>query len=201
MENRDRLTGLFVQKHFEDRLEEEIARTRRYKRPLTLLLFQINYNHFMPDTKIRWVMVYSILRQFGEIMSEQLRNVDIIGRYGGEQFAIALPETDLEGGRIVAERIRREVAERVFTGDELNPELHVALDGGIASCPIHGRTKDELIASTKHALLRAQKWGGNVVVISSRQLYDEYGNPIIGKVGIDGEIPVVEELINAKEIK
>ena len=68
----DKLTGLYVQKYFEKRLEEELARTLRYKRPLTILMFEINYNYFMPEFNIRWAMVYTVLKQFGSVLLKQL---------------------------------------------------------------------------------------------------------------------------------
>ncbi|MFP4499125.1 MAG: GGDEF domain-containing protein, partial [Vulcanimicrobiota bacterium] len=96
----DKLTGLYTQKYFERRFEEEVSRTNRYKRPLTLMILEINYDYFKTDANVRWAMIYTILKQFGALLRKQLRNVDIGGRYSGETFVIVFPETNLEGGKI-----------------------------------------------------------------------------------------------------
>ncbi len=176
--NIDKLTGLYTQKYFEERLKEELARSRRYKRPLTLLMFEIDYEHFMPEYNVRWAMVYTILKQFGSLLLSQLRNVDIAGRYGGEMFTIMLPETPLEGGKTAAERIRKVVEEHSFLGDNIVKRVKIALNGGVASFPIHGKTPEELLSSAHQGLLMARNQGGNKVVVCPITLYDETGEVI-----------------------
>jgi len=177
--NIDKLTGLYVKKYFVKRLEEELARTRRYKRPLTLVLFEINYNYFMPDYNIRWAMVYTILKQFGALLLRQLRNVDIAGRYGGEMFSVLLPETPLTGGKIAAERIRRKVEDHTFMGDAMVKEVRLAVNGGVGTYPIHGKNTQELISSAHQGLLISRNEGGNKIVICPHELYDEEGNSLL----------------------
>jgi diguanylate cyclase (GGDEF)-like protein len=176
-ETKDRLTGLYVQRYFEGRLEEELARAKRYHHDLTVMMFQINFNYFLPDHDIRWIMIYTIFKQFGAIVTKDLRNVDIAGRYGSDMFAIMLPETPIEGGKIVAERIRKDIASYTFSGYGAVPEVHVALDGGIAAAPIHGKTGEELIISARLGLEDAIRKGGNMVIESPRKLYDEITIP------------------------
>jgi two-component system cell cycle response regulator len=179
IDNIDKLTGLYIQKYFLKRLDEELARTNRYKRPLTLILFEINYSHFMPDYNIRWSMVYTLLKQFGALLLRQLRNVDIAGRYGGEMFSILLPETPIEGGRIAAERIRQKVENHKFIGDNVVEEVRLALNGGIATSPIHGKTSREIISSSHQGLLMARNEGGNRIVVCPHILYDETGKSLL----------------------
>jgi len=179
MQNTDKLTGLYVQKYFEKRLEEELARTIRYKRPLTLLLFQINYNFFMPEYNIRWAMVYTVLKQFGSVLLKQLRNIDLAGRYGGDMFSVLLPETPMDGGLVVGERIRKHVEDHTFVGDNVLKNIRIALDGGLATCPVHGKTLREITSSAHQGLLVARNQGGNRVVICPHKLYDDQGKSIL----------------------
>ncbi len=179
IDNLDKLTGLYTQKYFNLRLEEELARTRRYKRPLTLIFFEINYNYFMPEYNIRWAMVYTILKQFGALLLRQLRNVDIAGRYGGEMFSVLLPETPIEGGEIASERIRKKVEEHTFLGDNVVKEVRLAINGGMATSPIHGKSIKEMIASAHQALLIARNEGGNKVITCPNILYDDKGKSTI----------------------
>ena len=179
IDNLDKLTGLYTQKYFNLRLEEELARTRRYKRPLTLIFFEINYNYFMPEYNIRWAMVYTILKQFGALLLRQLRNVDIAGRYGGEMFSVLLPETPIDGGEIASERIRKRVEEHTFLGDNVVKEVRLAINGGMATSPIHGKSIKEMIASAHQALLIARNEGGNKVITCPNILYDDKGKSTI----------------------
>jgi two-component system, cell cycle response regulator len=179
IEYTDKLSGLFIQEYFEDRLEEELSRIVRYDRPLTLLFMQINYKHYMPEINVRWGMVYTIIKQFGALLLKHLRNVDLAGRYCGENFMVMLPETSIEGGKVLAERLRKVVSEHRFIGETPSRDIRVALDCGIATCPIHGKNASELINSGKLALERAQNWGGNLVVVCPLQLYDLEGNAYV----------------------
>jgi diguanylate cyclase (GGDEF)-like protein len=185
IENTDKLSGLYIQEYFEDRLEEELARAQRYSRPLTMLFMQINYQHFMPEVNVRWGMVYTIIKQFGSLLLKHLRNVDLAGRYGGEHFMVMLPETPIEGGKVLAERIRKVVSEHRFIGETTSRDIRVALDCGIATSPVHGKGASEIINSAKLALERAQKWGGNLVVVCPLQTYDDDGNPFVSLMDED----------------
>lgn len=181
IQNVDKLTGLYTQQYFETRLEEELARTNRYKRPLSLLLFEINYDYFKPNHNVRWAMVYTILKQFGALLLRSIRNVDIAGRYGGEMFAVILPETPADGGRIVAERIRKAVEEYSFLGDNLKKDIKIAVNGGYASFPIYGKTAGELISSAQQGLIIARNEGGNKVMPCPKKLYNEDGKALVSE--------------------
>jgi len=175
IDNLDKLTGLYTRKYFRLRLDEELARTRRYKRPLSIVIFEINYKYFMPEYNIRWSMVYTILKQFGALLLRQLRNVDIAGRYGGEMFTVLLPETPLEGGKIAADRIRKRVEEHTFIGDNVISEVKLAINGGLATCPMHGKSLKEVLSSAHQGLLMSRSEGGNKIVVCPNLLYDEEG--------------------------
>lgn len=192
IDNIDKLTGLYNQKYFLKRLDEELARTRRYKRPLTVILLEINYGYYMQDYNIRWAMVYTILKQFGALLLRQLRNVDMAGRYGGELFTVLLPETPLDGSKIAAERIRERVAEHSFIGDNVVEAVRLAVNGGLASFPIHGKTSKEIISSAHQGLLIARNEGGNKIITCPHTLYDDLGNTLLT---MDGDSAQNDETI------
>lgn len=162
----DKLTGLYNRKYFEGRLEEEISRSGRYKRPLTVLLFEIDYNHFITDYDIKWGMSYTLLKQFGAFILKTYRNVDLAGRYQGDIFAVILPETPQEGALIAAERLRTAVEKRIFIGDNKLPEIKIAINVGVVVYPQNGLTASELITAAQKALLEAKNSGGNKVALS-----------------------------------
>lgn len=170
---KDKLTGLYDEKHFAVRMKEELDRAARYKRPLTVILFEINYNYFIKDYDIRWGMSYTLFKQFGALINKIYRNVDLAGRYKGEYFAVVLPETPEEGALIAAERLRKAVEEHEFLGDEKLPKVKIALNIGVAIFPKHGKSVSELITSAQQALLISKEKGGNVVTTSGRILYEE----------------------------
>lgn len=104
----DALTGLFNHRYFQEGLNLEIARAKRYNRALSLIMLDIDsfkeyndtYGHLEGDR---------VLKEIARIIQENIRQIDIPSRYGGEEFMIILPEADSEEARIVAERIRKEV--------------------------------------------------------------------------------------------
>lgn len=188
---KDKLTGIYTEDYFIHRLEEELLRTGRYKRPLTLLSIEINYNFFMPDHNIRWSMNYTLLKQFGALLREQLRNIDIAGRYGGETFLVMLPETPMDGGVVAGERIRRRVEQYSFLGDSNIEQVRLAVNCGLATFPQHGKTVREIISSAQQAMLISRNDGGNSVVICPNDLYSPGGESLLYAGGND--VPEIGE--------
>lgn len=126
----DGLTQLYVRRYFELRLAEEETRLKRYGGSLALLVTDIDhfkkfndtYGHQQGDV---------VLREVAALMKEAARKeVDVVCRYGGEEFVVIMPNTDVEGALVVAERIRARVAEYPFPGQD--KPLHVTLSGGVA---------------------------------------------------------------------
>jgi two-component system cell cycle response regulator len=106
----------------------------------------------------------SVLRQLGARLEEEVRKVDIIGRYGGEEFVAILPETSLEGGQIFAERLRERVASRAFDVGPGRRPVHLTVSIGIASFPSpQVETIEDLFARADAALYRAKSGGRNQV--------------------------------------
>jgi diguanylate cyclase (GGDEF)-like protein len=154
----DGMTRLYIHRHFQIRLDEEINRARRYNTPLSLVMFDIDhfknfndtYGHQQGDV---------VLIEVANILRQNVRDIDIPARYGGEEFAIILPQTDARGASIFAERLRKSVADREFPGQD--KPLHVAISLGIACYPQSSTDKMELIKKTDDALYESKETGRN----------------------------------------
>lgn len=162
----DELTGLKNHRYLMERLEEEVERSCRYAYPLSILIMdldkfkQINdtYGHLAGD----W-----ILKRVGQILQETVRQVDIPGRYGGDEFVVILPETTLKNAEKIAERIRQKVENFCLIGE--NDSSCVTTSIGVAQLKIgHGKEKAAkgLLSRADQALYEAKRMGGNRVVVS-----------------------------------
>jgi diguanylate cyclase (GGDEF)-like protein len=155
----DGLTRLFIVRYFHQRLDEEITRTRRTSHPLSLLMLDIDhfksvndtYGHQSGDT---------VLVGIARIIRKVFREVDIPCRYGGEEFAVILPNTDEAGAVIVAERFRSAVEATVFPLPQ--GEIHVTVSIGISTYKI-GKAKEVMIQEADAALYSSKRQGRNRV--------------------------------------
>ncbi|MBM2824390.1 MAG: diguanylate cyclase and metal-dependent phosphohydrolase [Dehalococcoidales bacterium] len=151
----DGLTGLYNHRHFHERLEQEISRNTRFGTVFSLIMLDIdhfkNYNdsygHLAGD---------EVLRKIAECVRTSIRTMDMAFRYGGEEFTIILPETLLNDARIVAERVRKSIEARA--GSDTNS---ITASFGVASWPMDGMTKEELIAIADAAMYKAKQRGRN----------------------------------------
>lgn len=151
---RDPLTGAYNRRHLFGRLAEEVLRSKRTGLPFALLLCDINrfklandlYGHSVGD---------KILKAVSRILEDTLRRTDILYRYGGDEFVIVLPETDLEGALILASKINKTISEHV-PEDIQALDFPLELSIGIAICPFEGDSPDELISKADHACYRAK---------------------------------------------
>jgi diguanylate cyclase (GGDEF)-like protein len=181
----DKLTGLLLKKEFEFRLLHEVQRAMRYRRPLTLMVMEVDFGFFEKEINIRASMPYTIFKQLGPIILKQLRTVDFAGRIAGETFSAMMPETPLGGAFVAADRLRQAVEGYEFIGDNLDRRLKVALNIGVASFPEHGTSSDELMSSANKALLIARRDGGNKTIVYPQVLYQasEVFKPLPGAFG------------------
>jgi diguanylate cyclase (GGDEF)-like protein len=161
----DGLTGLANRRRFFELAEAELARAERYRSKLSVLMIDIDhfkevndaYGHSTGD---------QVLRELGALCTGVLREVDTVGRVGGEEFAILLPETDLAAAREVAERLRAAVAaHRVQRPEGLPVAITVSI-GVAASEP--GRNLDTLMSRSDSALYEAKRSGRNRVVVRTQ---------------------------------
>jgi diguanylate cyclase (GGDEF)-like protein len=155
----DALTGIYNRRHLFNLAESEIARSKRYQRPLGIIMIDIdhfkvvndNYGHLTGDQ----VLFYMARRVKGE-----LRAHDFVGRYGGEEFAVVLPETDLQSTVHVAERLRERVAEEAFRTDK--EKIHLTISLGV-NC-LNGEqdmSVERLLDEADQALYQAKRLGRN----------------------------------------
>lgn len=160
----DSLTGLFVRAYFLNRLEEETRRATRYGGRFSLLIVDIDHFKRLNDTYGHQTGDV-VLHQVAQTIPGALRTgIDLVGRYGGEEMLALLPETDTEGARVAAERIRRSIAEAEFKG--VNGEsLHVTVSIGVSTFPEHAATSEELFARADEALYSSKHGGRNQVTV------------------------------------
>lgn len=161
---RDPLTGLFNRRELSRVMDEELERARRYQRPMALLW--IDFDHFkdINDT-FGHAAGDSVLRSVSRLLEGSVRSVDSVGRFGGEEFVIVLPEMDLDEARDTAERLRRRVANaRLPLGD--GREVPLTISVGVAVYPDHGATVPVLCAAADKAMYLAKDRGRNCVAMA-----------------------------------
>lgn len=157
----DGLTGIFNRRHFMELAQREFSRSRRYGLRLSLLMIDADHFKKINDThghSAGDMVLRALARKAGAI----LRDVDVFARFGGEEFAALLPETDLEEARVVAERLCMHLAERPVVADEV--ELRLTVSVGVAEMEEHIASLDELIKAADEALYLAKERGRNQVV-------------------------------------
>lgn len=158
----DALTGTHNKRHFLDFLDRELLRTARHHRPLALLLLDIDHFKAVNDQHGH-LAGDAVLRGLAARLRGDIRRDELFARYGGEEFAVVLPETDAEGAAILAERLRKLVADAPF---EDNGKIYpVTISLGSAATPgTEALTPAEFIARADEKLYRAKAEGRNRVV-------------------------------------
>ncbi len=154
----DPLTGLFNVAYFYRTLEEEIERGMRYGSPFAILFMDADNFKDIND-QLGHLQGDRVLKAVGEAVVSSLRSADIAARYGGDEFAAVLPETQVDGAMRVAERVRKKV-------ERLGESLGVAplsVSVGVAVFPLDGITSEELVRRADWAMYQAKRMGGNRV--------------------------------------
>ncbi len=157
--DRDPLTGFYNHRFLHERLGEEVVRTQRARRSLSVLMLDLDdfklvndtFGHLFGDRVLTWT---------AELIRSTLRASDIPARYGGDEFAIILPETDSDEARRAAERILDAFRDHAFVGEQRGP-VPIGASIGVATFPADGRTATELIAAADQALYRVKRDGGH----------------------------------------
>jgi diguanylate cyclase (GGDEF)-like protein/PAS domain S-box-containing protein len=162
----DSLTGVFNRRHFFELALHEFAVTRRYRRPLSMIIFDIDYFKQVNDTFGHQVGD-RLLKRVAKIAREQLREADILARYGGDEFAVLLPASSARDAAIVAQRIRESVS--AFGVDTNEGKASVTISIGIAECTPDGCTLDRLIQEADTAMYAAKEAGRNHAVIFTQE--------------------------------
>ena len=157
----DELTGLFNHRRFQEVMTAEVERARRYGHELGLIMLDIDnfkqindtYGHLQGD---------EVLREVARVLRQSSREIDEPARYGGEEMAVALPQTDLEGAFQFAERVRRRIEALALPLPDGDGVLRVTASFGAASLAAAGGIdKDALVAAADAALYQAKRAGKN----------------------------------------
>lgn len=159
----DPLTGQLNRRAFQQALEREWSRALRYKHGLSLLMLDIDRFKHINDTYGHDVGDRVICR-FAELVRSSLRDVDIFGRWGGEEFIAALPHTEIRAARSVAERIRETIASHSLVVEGHEP-FSVTVSIGLADMGVGGTAHEQMIKHADIALYEAKNAGRNRVVI------------------------------------
>lgn len=159
----DGMTELHNYRYFEMRLNEEILRYSRTKQNLSLIILDVDHFKNYNDT-MGHPAGDEVLRILASILKETVRENDIVSRYGGEEFAIILPNANKEGVTILAERLRKKVEEYKFPNEEVQPSGRISVSVGTASLPEDADKAAELIHKADTALYVAKRNGRNRVV-------------------------------------
>ncbi|KYZ77173.1 hypothetical protein AXX12_03305 [Anaerosporomusa subterranea] len=162
----DELTGLYNFHHFSTLLEQEYRRACRYQHSLSLLMIDIDYFKHINDS-YGHLAGNEILAQVAKLISQSCRDVDWVCRYGGEEFAVLLPETTSTEAQFIAERVRRAVAEYSFQEiiDCTFPGLSISI--GVTSLAASIANAKDLVAQADLALLAAKRSTKNCVRVYS----------------------------------
>jgi diguanylate cyclase (GGDEF)-like protein len=163
----DGLTGLFVRRYFDARIEEEVERSRRYGSPFSVVMLDVD-NFKKLNDEFGHLVGDRVLRAIANVIKAQMRGVDTAARYGGEEMAVILPRTEMVGAYNLAERIREAIADlRITTdaeGDIPARALSVTASLGIAAFPeSKAQSGEDLVRRADRALYRAKKTGKNRV--------------------------------------
>ncbi len=160
----DPLTKIFNRRVFSGKMTEEIERSRRYEHPMAVAM--IDVDHFKQFNDMEGHPIGDeALKKVAHTIKGKIRKTDVFCRYGGEEFCLMMPETDLVAGKEICERLRASVENAVFQGKQGRAYLTVSI--GVAGFPEHGDNISELIENADEALYQAKNSGRNRVMIKS----------------------------------
>ncbi|MEX2010605.1 MAG: diguanylate cyclase, partial [Chloroflexota bacterium] len=182
--DRDPLTGFYNHRYFHERLGEEVVRAQRSRQPLSVLMLDVDdfklvndtFGHLFGDRVLVWV---------AERIRSTLRHPDVPARYGGDEFAIILPETDNVSARRAAERIVETFHREPFESDMRGP-VPIAVSIGAATHPTDGRTATDLIAAADRGLYRVKRSGRKR---ATDRAVDQAAPPVAAPVAVPAGVP------------
>ena len=165
----DALTGFYNRRQLEERIKQEVSNAKRQHAPLCGIMTDIDFFKGVNDTYGHAVGDL-VLKTIAKVIRGQLREYDIAGRYGGEEFSILLPFTKIDEARMVAERLRKSIEEKVIDISKVNPEsdvkeISVTLSLGIYEMQENDNDED-LLKKADKALYEAKNTGRNKVVVA-----------------------------------
>lgn len=160
----DPLTGLFNRRYFDNYLDTEIARAKRFEHPLSLVMLDVdhfkNYNDQLGHLNGDHLLV-----SLAEVLTLTVRRSDIVARYGGEEFCIILPEIARDGALVFSERLRNTISAHPFRKREVQPDGHVSISIGTATYPDDAQASNDLVEKADKAMYQAKNSGRNRVAV------------------------------------
>lgn len=156
----DSLTELWNHGYFQFLLQTEMEKTKAAKTPLSLIMLDIDYFKIYNDT-LGHQAGDKILTELASLLKDQSRKMDFVCRYGGEEFAVILPQTDKQEAFLIAERLRVDIEKHAFTHEDIFPTKKLTVSLGISSFPEDGLSPAELILASDKALYQAKNKGRN----------------------------------------
>jgi diguanylate cyclase (GGDEF)-like protein len=159
----DGLTGLLNHKAFLDRFDEEISRAERFQQMLGLVVLDLDKFKNVNDSYGHLYGDY-VLQEVSRIILQNVRTIDVVGRYGGEEFAVLLVNTDIKHCIPLAERIVQSIAAKTFLSGGI--AVNITISAGMAGFPTHADQVRDLISKADKAMYQTKSDGGNSVTIS-----------------------------------
>lgn len=156
----DYLTNVANRRHFMERFRQEYNRAKRFDFPLSFIIIDIDFFKKINDT-YGHLVGDEILRNVARVLDEKIREIDFIGRYGGEEFVIFLPEAPHDAALRAAERLRVAIEKETFKA--YDEALSVTISAGVSTYPLFCKDKEELIEKADSALYSAKDSGRNLV--------------------------------------
>jgi diguanylate cyclase (GGDEF)-like protein len=163
----DDLTKLYNSRYLNATLRREVERSKRYRTPVSLIFLDLDGFKTVND-QYGHLWGSRTLVEVGKVIAQTVREIDVVARFGGDEFTVILPQTGPEGAAIIAERVRQRIAETTFLSSyEL--EVRISASLGIASFPDHGRSKDDLLARADQAMYVVKGRGKNGVALAESE--------------------------------
>ncbi|MCZ6619580.1 MAG: diguanylate cyclase [Gammaproteobacteria bacterium] len=196
----DELTGVYNFRYFQNRIEQEINRVKRYDRGMSLLMIDVDdFKNF--NDKNGHLEGNVALKKLAGILGKSVRDVDMVCRYGGEEFAVILPTTRKNGALTTAEKLRTRVERARFSGGANQPQGRVTISIGVATVPGDASNSEELIARADAALYRAKALGKNRVESFSdeRREFERFDVAVDGRLVVLDKSPVQFKTFNVSQ--